>query len=153
MSRPVVTVRTETTVKDAAELLAGNGFTAMPVLDEGDALIGMGAGTDVVDLVTVMLDDRIRSVPIVDGHTVVGIVTRRDLLRVLARADSLIARAIRHRLANYGGGSRWTVEVHGGAAAITDEYDDATDRHVAAVIAEGVPGVTSVHVVSVPSES
>ncbi len=115
MSSPVATVTTGTTVKRAAELLAGNGFTALPVLDEDDRLIGIvteadlvhdrfprdpryrsahpdyhsasapvmatvgdvmtltvittGPGTDVVDLVTVMLDDRVRSVPIVDGST------------------------------------------------------------------------------------
>lgn len=199
MSSPVVTVTVDTTVKEAAELLAGNGFTALPVLDDDERLIGivteadlvhdrfprdaryrsahpdyesasiprtasvgdvmtspvigMGPGADVVDLVTVMLDDRIRSVPIVDGSAVVGIVTRRDLLRVLAREDGEIAKDIRHRLAQYGGSGRWTVEVHDGAAAITDEYDDATDRHVAAVVAEGVPGVTSVRVVSVPAGS
>ena len=194
MSSPVVTVTTRTTVKQAADLLAHNGFTAMPVLDSDDELIGivteadlvhdrfprdaryrsdhpdyesaatprtalvgdvmsspaiaMGAGADVVDLVTVMLDERIRSVPIVDGSTVIGVVTRRDLLRVLAREDNEIATDIRHRLAHYGKAGRWAVEVHDGAAAITDEYDDATDRHVAAVVAEGVPGVTSVRVTS-----
>lgn len=198
MSSPVVTVTTSIAVKQAAELLAGNGFTALPVLDDDEKLIGivteadlvhdrfprdaryrsahpdydsaktprtktvgdvmtspvtaMGAGTDVVDLVTVMLDERIRSIPIVDGHTVIGVVTRRDLLRVLARDDNEIAKDIRHRLANYGGSGRWTVAVHDGAAAITDQYDDATDRHVAGVIAEAIPGVTSVHVVSVPAE-
>lgn len=194
MSSPVVTVTTTTTVKEAADLLASRGFTAMPVLDDDDELIGivteadlvhdrfprdaryrsvhpdyrcaptprttlvgdvmtspaiaMGQGADVVDLVTVMLDERIRSLPIVDGSTVVGVVTRRDLLRVLARDDSEIATDIRHRLAHYGKSGRWTVEVHDGAAAITDEYDDATDRHVAAVVAEAVPGVTSVNVTS-----
>lgn len=192
MSSPVVTVTTGTTVKQAAELLAGNGFTALPVLDEADRLIGivteadlvhdrfprdaryrsahpdydsepvprtrrvgevmtssvtgMGAGADVVDLVTVMLDQRIRTIPIVDGMTVVGIVTRRDLLRVLARDDNEIATDIRHRLSHYGRAGRWTVQVHDGTAAITDEFDDATDRHVAAVVAESVPGVTSVRV-------
>ena len=192
MSSPVVTVTAATTVKQAADLLAGNGFTALPVLDPEDRLIGivteadlvhdrfprdaryrsahpdydsaatqrtalvgdvmsspaiaMGQGADVVDLVTVMLDQRIRSVPVVDGSTVVGVVTRRDLLRVLARDDNEIATDIRHRLAHYGKSGRWTVEVRDGAAAITDEYDDATDRHVAAVVAEAVPGVTSVHV-------
>jgi CBS-domain-containing membrane protein len=199
MSSPVVTVTTGTTVKQAAELLAGNGFTALPVLDDDEQLIGivteadlvhdrfprdaryrsahpdyhsapsaptatvgdvmtspvigMGAGTDVVDLVTVMLDDRLRSIPIVDGSTVVGIVTRRDLLRVLARDDNEIAADIRRRLANYGRASRWTVEVHDGAVDVTDEFNDATDRHIAAVIVESVPGVTCVRVASVPDKA
>lgn len=43
---------------------------------------------------------------------------------------------------------QWTVEVHDGVVAIGDEFDDATDRHVATVLAEVVPGVTAVHVTS-----
>jgi hypothetical protein len=82
-----------------------------------------------------MLDDRVRSIPIVDGSRVVGIVTRRDLMRMLARDDHAIAADVRHQLAMYGGPDRWTVEVHDGAVAIGDEFDSPTDRHVAAVLA------------------
>jgi CBS domain-containing protein len=198
MSSPVITVTPDTTAKDAADLLASNGFTALPVINDDDRLIGivteadvvrdrfprdpryrnayqeevlgvsarphrpaatvgevmttsvisMGAGTDVVDLVTAMLDNKVRAMPIVDGSRVVGIVTRRDLLRVLARDDQQIATDIRHRLGNYGGPQRWTVNVHDGAAAIRDEFDNATDRHVVTVLAEAVPGVTSAEVTS-----
>lgn len=54
-------------------------------------VVGMGAGTDVVDLVAAMLDEPVRCIPIVDGSRVIGVVTRRDLLRVLARDDQAIA--------------------------------------------------------------
>lgn len=37
-------------------------------------------GADIADAVTTMLDERIRCLPIVDGYTVVGVITRRDLL-------------------------------------------------------------------------
>jgi CBS domain-containing protein len=153
MSSPAVTVTPETTVKYAAKLLASNGFTTLPVLDDdgrligilteadvmrgrfprdpryhhafdGDILdadetpqvpaaavdavmtpaIGMGAGADVVDLVTAMLPACVRSMPIVDGSRVVGIVSRRDLMRALARDDDrTVAADVRHRLAMYGG--------------------------------------------------
>jgi CBS-domain-containing membrane protein len=106
--------------------------------------IGMGAGTDVVDLVSAMLSDRIRCIPIVDGSRVVGIVTRQDLVRALARDDQTIARDVRHQLSMYGGAQRWTVEVADGVATICDEFDSTTDAHVAAVLAEAVPGVTAV---------
>lgn len=109
-------------------------------------VIGMGAGTDVGDVVTAMLDDRVRSIPIVDGSRVVGIVTRRDLIRMLARGDHAIADDVRHQLAMYGVPDRWTVEVHDGAVAISDEFDSPTDRHVAAVLAGAVSGVTAVRV-------
>ena len=201
MSSPVVTVRSETTVKDAAFLLASNGFTALPVLDDNDGLVGivteadvvrdrfprdpryhnpdeddiaglgdsrqaaaptvgavmttpvitMNANVDVVDLVTAMLADRVRSMPILHDARVVGVVTRRDLVRALARDDDAISRDVRHRLAHYGGSSRWTVGVHDGAVDILDEFDNATDRHVAEVLAEAVPGVTGVQVASHPA--
>ena len=48
MSSPVATVRSETTVKDAAILLASNGFTALPVLDSNGGLVGIITEADVV---------------------------------------------------------------------------------------------------------
>ena len=108
--------------------------------------VGMGAGTDVVDLVRVLLEDRIRSMPIVDGAHVVGIVTRQDLVRALARDDTVISADVRHQLSIYGGPARWTVEVHDGTVEVVDAFDDLTDRHVATVLAQAVPGVTAVHV-------
>jgi CBS domain-containing protein len=189
MTKPVITVTPDTTVKVAAKLLATNGFTALPVLDEDDRLIGMvteadlvrdrfprdaryrylgsgerapgttvgavmtspaiGMGTesDVTDLVAAMWEDRVRSMPIVDGSTVVGIVTRRDLVRVLARDDAEIAVDVRNRLEHYAGGpSRWSVRVRDGVVDIEDAHDDPADRHVALVLAEGVRGVTRVRV-------
>ena len=47
----------------------------------------MHSGDDVADVVTVMLDARIRSIPIVDDGELVGIVTRRDVLRLVARRE------------------------------------------------------------------
>lgn len=99
-------------------------------------VIGMNANTDVVDLVTAMLTDRVRSMPILRDSRVVGVVISRD---------------VRPSLANYGGSYRWTVGVHDGAVAILDEFDNATDRHVAEVLAEAVPGVTAVQVASRPA--
>lgn len=193
MSTPVVSVSPRTTAKEAARLLASHGFTALPVLDDDDRLvgvvteadlirdrfprdprhrpadedgtagstppaivgevmttpaIGMAAGADVVDVVTVMLADRVRSLPIVDGSRVVGVVTRRDLMRAFGRDDEAITDDVRHRLSMYGAPDRWTVEVHDGAVSIGDQFDDATDRHVAGVLAAAVPGATAVDVTS-----
>ena len=46
---------------------------------------------DLADVVAVMLDSSIRSIPIVDDRDVVGIITRHDVLRVVARRQ-LISR-------------------------------------------------------------
>jgi CBS domain-containing protein len=79
--------------------------------------------------------------PIVDGQRLAGMVTRRDVVRTLSRDDASIARDVRRRLIIYGGPKRWTVEVDQGVVTIVDEHDDATDRHVATLLAESVPGV------------
>ncbi len=193
MTSPVVTVTPETTAKDAANLLSTRGFTALPVLDGDDRLIGlvtetdllrdrfphdaraphldddhaapprtvgevmatpaigMSAGADVVDLITAMVRDQVRTMPIVNGTKVIGIVTRRDLLQVFARGDEAISVDVRHQLAKYGGPERWTVRVRDGSVDVGDEFDNATDRHVALVLAEAVPGVTAVRVTSQPT--
>ncbi len=107
-----------------------------------------GPGTDVAALAATLLDAGQRSMPIVDNGRLVGIVTRRDLVRIVGREDSAIANDVRHRLEIYGGSGRWQVDVHDGVVTIDDTYDDATDRHVAAVLAEAVPGVLRATVLS-----
>jgi CBS domain-containing protein len=190
MTTPVTTVRPGTPIKEAAAVLAGNGFTALPVIDDNNRLIGiateadlvrdrvprdpralchpgaelptvvtttvgevmttavvaMGPGTDVAVLAKALLDAGHRSMPIVDGSRIVGIVTRRDIVRVIARDDDTIAQDVRHRLEIYGGDRRWQVQVHDGVVAIGDQFagdpgEAETDRHVATVLAEAVPGV------------
>src|SRR5215471_13194959 len=53
---------------------------------------------DVADIAETMLDGEIRAIPIVDGPHILGIVSRRDLLRTLIRSDETIATDIRARL-------------------------------------------------------
>jgi len=41
-------------------------------------------GADVADAAQIMLDERIRCLPVVDGRAVVGVITRRDLLGAIS---------------------------------------------------------------------
>jgi CBS domain-containing protein len=135
MSHPVVTVADSAGVATAAQLILTRGFTALPVVDDDDRLVGivteadvirdripadprmyygqfpkhtrpssdtvadvmttpvesLTPGADVAEAAQMMLDQRIRAVPIVDGHHVVGILTRRDLVR--AAMATVAARA------------------------------------------------------------
>ncbi|EME55109.1 HPP family protein [Amycolatopsis decaplanina] len=188
MSAPVVTVTPGSTAKHAAELLAEKGFTALPVVDEDDRLIGivteadlirnrfpddvrsgrdpearprpgltvgqvmtmpatgMSTGANAADVGRALLDGHIRAMPIVDGSKVVGIVTRGDFVRAFARSDEAIIADVRHRLTIYGGPDRWTVEARDGVVRVDDAYDSYTDRHVAKLLAEAVPGVVEAKV-------
>jgi CBS domain-containing protein len=102
--------------------------------------------TDVAELAKRMLDEEIRLIPIVRDGELVGVVTKTDLLRLIARDDDMIARDIRHRLALSCGRQTWDVSVVDGVATIAAEEADETDRHVAGVVAQAVPGVLRVRV-------
>ncbi|MFR9802403.1 CBS domain-containing protein [Pseudonocardia sp. RS010] len=52
---------------------------------------------DLADLVSLMLTSHVRSVPIVDDGDLVGIVTRRDVLRVVARGEHSAEQVRRRR--------------------------------------------------------
>jgi CBS-domain-containing membrane protein len=49
-------------------------------------VVSLEPDTDLATIAEVMLDRGLRSIPIVDGGRVVGIVSRRDLLRTLVRS-------------------------------------------------------------------
>lgn len=61
MSSPAVTVGASTPVSMVAKILTQQGFTALPVLDERDRLVGIVAEAD-------LLRDRIRQDPRIHGH-------------------------------------------------------------------------------------
>ncbi|HEX8869656.1 MAG TPA: CBS domain-containing protein [Lentzea sp.] len=188
MTTDVVVVSPDMPARDAAELLADRGFTALPVVDTSGTLVGVVGeaellrdrlpqdprrlvhgeppeprtrpadlvgqvmekpvtvtpNTDLADVAELMLQHGARSIPVVyEGH-LAGIVTRRDMLRSISRADWIIEAEIRHRLDMIGSSHRWTVEVSGGKVSIVDKMNDATDRHVAEVLARAVAGVTDV---------
>jgi predicted transcriptional regulator len=122
MSTPVISLRAQVPAHVAAALLVSNGFTAAPVVDDDDRVIGIATEADLVrgriaaegsesaeerpeptvadvmteapvvgrsdddlaDVVTMMLDSKIRSVPIVDDDRLVGVVSRRDVLRLVS---------------------------------------------------------------------
>ena len=104
--------------------------------------------TDLAEVADLMLEHGVRSVPVVHEGHLAGIVTRRDMLRSISRADWIIEAEIRHRLGVVGGTHRWQVEARGGKVSIVDSLSDATDRHVAEVLARAVAGVTDVRITS-----
>ena len=194
MTSPALTVRPDTTVREAAMLLLENRITAAPVLDDRADLVGivseadlvidrfghdprnqvrpvqdespgpqtvgevmtmpviaLGPSADAADLAQTMLDSDIRSVPIVEGATVIGIVSRRDLLRTLVRDDDAIRADIIDRITDCcDPDGSWDVQVTDGAVIIiVGDLDD--DGRAAIALARTVPGVSSVDLVRHPT--
>ncbi len=113
-------------------------------------VVGVSHDADVSIIARAMLTAQRRCMPIVDGSTLVGVVTRGDIVRALARTDEEIAADIRRHLRVLGEQSRWTVQVSNGEVAITDRFHEASDRAVVQVLAEAVPGVIRASVTSSP---
>lgn len=191
MTTDVVSVARDTSVHDAATLLAEHNISSMPVTDDNGRVIGMvaeidlirnrmphdprahlrgteydelpdpaqtvgevmsdfavclGRSADVADLAELMLDNNVRAIPIVDGAKLVGIVSRRDLVRTLMRDDAQIAAEVRNRLDDFSGSpGQWPVTVHDGVVRIDGRFADPQQHDIAVLLARTVPGVIRVH--------
>jgi CBS domain-containing protein len=128
--------------------------SAPPSATVGDVMtspvVGVSHDADVSMIARAMLTAQRRSMPIVDGSTLVGVVTRGDIVRALARTDAEIAADVRRHLQVLGGPSRWSVQVSNGDVVVTDRFREASDRAVVQVLAEAVPGVIRAIVTATP---
>ena len=107
-------------------------------------VIALPEEADVADAGRLMLERRIKSIPVLRGRRVVGIVARRDLLEVLARSDEEIARDVEALLAaELGSPCPYRVTVRDGVVDFTGP-PDPVDRRLATLLARGVPGVLEV---------
>jgi CBS domain-containing protein len=107
-------------------------------------VVALSEDADAAEAGRLMLERRIRSIPVVRGRQVVGIVARRDLLEVLARSDGDIARDLEALLAAELGAPRlYRTTVHDGVVEFTGPIDP-TSRTLATLLARGVPGVVEV---------
>jgi len=109
-------------------------------------VISRGPNADAAELAQIMLQRHLRAIPIVVDGRLVGIVTRRDLLRTIARSDEEIAKDVRHHLEHCFDRGDWHATVHGGVVTLVDEFGDQSEQHIATVVASAVPGVVDVRV-------
>jgi CBS-domain-containing membrane protein len=142
MTRDVITVKQETTIRELAELFARHRISSAPVVDDNGTMIGIVTETDLIeqdkslhiptvislfdwviylesdkkfekelkkmtgqtvgdvysrevetvapstpisDVADIMSSRKIHAIPVVEGHKVVGIVARIDLIRTMIR--------------------------------------------------------------------
>jgi CBS domain-containing protein len=94
-----------------------------------------------------MLEANVKRFPVMSGDRVVGIVSRHDLVRVIARSDDDLEAGVKRTLAEEG--MRLTslgVGVRDGVVELTGGGDRQTLR-LAEILARSVPGVLDVRVV------
>ncbi|WP_440073550.1 CBS domain-containing protein [Streptosporangium sp. OZ121] len=100
--------------------------------------------TDAARLVELLVAKRVKSLPVLRDDRVVGMVSRRDLIRVLARSDEELRADVLAALSEqYPLGPRWEVAVHDGVATLGGHADGHHDR-IADLLARTVPGVVRV---------
>ncbi|MEU4425163.1 CBS domain-containing protein [Actinoplanes sp. NPDC024001] len=102
-------------------------------------------GADVADVAQVMLDHDVRSLPVMENRTVIGIVSRRDIVKAMVRDDHVLTADVQQRLDEYSGRRGWwTATVQAGTAVVTGPFPNEQQRRIAAVLARAVPGVAAV---------
>ncbi|WP_125634259.1 HPP family protein [Nonomuraea sp. WAC 01424] len=100
--------------------------------------------TDVTTAIEFMVGRRVKSLPVVRGGQLVGMVSRRDLMAVLARPDDELRAAVVAALAEqYPSGPGWTVAVRDGVAELSGPPREPAD-HIAGLLARTVPGIVRV---------
>jgi CBS domain-containing protein len=210
MTSDVRTVRTDTLLKDVAELLVTHGVSGVPVVDDEGAVLGVVSetdilfkeqpgeadegvvgrvlhrgrqkrldakhdahtageamsspaivirpGADIANAATLMLERKVNRLPVVDdgqragpiaGGTLIGIVTRADLVRAFARLDGEVAAEIEEivRVRQ----ELWarppedvTFSVDRGEVTLEGKVDFRAHAELLASEVEAVPGVVAV---------
>jgi predicted transcriptional regulator len=182
MTRSVVTVSPEATLKVAAGLLAERAITSMPVVDDAGRLIGVLSEADVVreslvvdhhahllavpvakapaascvaevmtmmpvtvhpdsdlaEAAQLMTESTVKSLPVVEDSRLVGIVSRTDVVRMLAHRDERVEADIDDLIRS--AGKDWLVEVQDGVVLL-EGLSKPSDERLARALVGTVHGV------------
>lgn len=176
MTREVVAAARDTPVREVIAVLTSRRFAALPVVDRAGAVVGIVSESDVLGFQTsnpkaviapvvtsaveaaepqwevstaaaVMLDRRVRSMPVIESGVLVGIIARSDVLKSLIVDESeVIAGKVRGLLDDYSGSTRrWVITVRGGGVVeIGGVFADDTELRTVHRLLSTIEGVSSV---------
>ncbi len=110
MTTPVVTVTADMSIRDLAKILTEKGISGAPVVDNSGRVVGIVSEADVIAkngftvadvmqnqvisasedtpvevICSLMTNNKINRVPVLSGDRLVGIVTRADIVRAIAK--------------------------------------------------------------------
>ncbi len=107
-------------------------------------IISLAEDADVAAAARLILERHVKRIPIVSDGKIVGIVSRRDILKVLARTDDEIQIELRDLLDDEIAVMRdFRAEVSGGVVTLRGPEDER-ERRLAVLMARSVPGVIEV---------
>lgn len=103
---------------------------------------------DLYEAADLLATTGVRSAPVVDGEHVLGVVSRADLLRALARSDEAVEAELLARLRlEFGPALPVEVAIADGIVGLTPTGSDR-DARTAQLVAQRLPGVVRVHVLA-----
>jgi CBS domain-containing protein len=106
--------------------------------------VAVHGDTDLSDAVELMTSTAVKSLPVVDGRRrVLGMVSRRDVVHLLARDDQRIEQQVDELYRE--AGVDWLVRVDDGTVTV-EGPDDRSSRAIAISLASTVAGVTDVRI-------
>lgn len=107
-------------------------------------VLTVSANSEVSQAARTTLDAGVKRVPVMRGRRVVGILSRRDLVRVIARGDGDIELELKRRLSELGLGTDHGAVTVGAGVATIHLDDRGPARRLAESVALTVPGVLEV---------
>jgi len=112
-----------------------------------DMVICLSADADAADLAEAMVESHVRAIPILAGSELVGIVSRRDLLRTLLRNDTAIQSQALELLTEYFVAAQpFDIRVDEGVVNVSGHFADDREQRFVQSLLRTVPGTVRVHV-------
>ena len=105
--------------------------------------VTVGPTDDLATAVELLTSTSVKSAPVVDHGRLVGMVSRRDVVHLMARRDEQIEAEVSELFR--ADGTDWIAEVVDGVVTVSGPRT-ASERNVADVLAASVPGVVAVRV-------